>query len=341
KGVARVARRVVSRAAGSGDGACAGLVLDGVHGPGTAGTLIRAAAWFGADAVLCGPGTADPESPKAARSAAGALWDLALVRLSAPVAYGAALDGLRARGLPLWGADLEGEPAAAWAPPREGVLVLGSEGHGLSAEAAARLDGRVRIAARRPVAAGRSRGVESVGVAVAGGIRLHRWLGGWRRGGRPPIPPAPTRPPDRAPHPPALRPRRLRVRVGASPARRRPRPRGRAHGAHAGLRRRLPRHRRRGLARLLRRQAPGSPPRHRCPDVHARGGDDDAERVEHGPARPLPRARRGRRRPRHARLGGAGGPRARGGRGGGLGRLRRGLRPAPPPRGRPRRRGEV
>lgn len=178
QGVVAVARAVVREDAAALDGARAVLVLDGVQDPGNVGTLIRTAAWFGADAVLCGPGTADPESPKAARSAAGALWDLALVRLSAPVAYGAALDGLRARGLPLWGADLEGEPAAAWAPPREGVLVLGSEGHGLSAEAAVRLDGRVRIAARHPVGADRPRGVESLNVAVAGGILLHRWLGG-------------------------------------------------------------------------------------------------------------------------------------------------------------------
>jgi TrmH family RNA methyltransferase len=174
QGVVAVAQAVVREDAGVLDGARAILVLDGVQDPGNVGTLVRTAAWFGADAVLCGPGTADPESPKAARSAAGALWDLALVRLSDPGAYARALDGLGARGLPRWGADLEGEPAEAWAPPRAGVLVLGSEGHGLSAEAAVRLDGRVLIEPPRRVAA---HGVESLNVAVAGGILLHRWLG--------------------------------------------------------------------------------------------------------------------------------------------------------------------
>jgi TrmH family RNA methyltransferase len=175
QGVVVVAEAVVREDAGVLDGARAILVLDGVQDPGNVGTLVRTAAWFGADAMLCGPGTADPESPKAARSAAGALWDLALVRLSDPGAYAGALDGLKARGLAFWGADLEGESAAAWVPPRAGALLLGSEGHGLSAEAAARLDGRVRIAAPRPAA---GRGVESLNVAVAGGILLHRWLGG-------------------------------------------------------------------------------------------------------------------------------------------------------------------
>jgi TrmH family RNA methyltransferase len=181
QGVVAVAHAVVREDAGaldrlprSGGAARTVLVLDGVQDPGNVGTLVRTAAWFGADAVLCGPGTADPESPKAARGAAGALWDLALVRLSDAAAYAAALDGLKARSLPLWGADLEGEPAAAWAPPPEGALVLGSEGHGLSEAAAVRLDGRVRIAARADEA---GRGVESLNVAVAGGILLHRWLG--------------------------------------------------------------------------------------------------------------------------------------------------------------------
>ncbi|MDX1421401.1 MAG: RNA methyltransferase, partial [Rubricoccaceae bacterium] len=146
QGVVAVAHAVVREDATALDGARALLVLDGVQDPGNVGTLIRTAAWFSADAVLCGPGTADPESPKGARSAAGALWDLALVRLHDAADYAAALDGLRARGLALWGADLDGAPAAVWAPPPGGALVLGSEGHGLSAEAAARLDGRVRIA---------------------------------------------------------------------------------------------------------------------------------------------------------------------------------------------------
>jgi TrmH family RNA methyltransferase len=173
QGVVAVAHAVVREDASALEAARTVLVLDGVQDPGNVGTLIRTAAWFGADAVLCGPGTADPESPKAARSAAGALWDLRLARRSGAASFAAALDGLKARGLPLWGADLEGVVVAAWLPQTEGALVLGSEGHGLSVEAAARLDGRVRIA---PAPAA-GRGVESLNVAVAGGILLHHWLG--------------------------------------------------------------------------------------------------------------------------------------------------------------------
>jgi TrmH family RNA methyltransferase len=148
------------------------VALDGVQDPGNVGAIIRTAAWFGADAILVGPGTADPFGPKAVRAAMGGLWDLAL---AATDGLEAELRRLQARGLALYGADLEGKPAGAWSPKREAVLVLGSEAHGLSEGARDVLDGRVRIAA--PLAAGTVRGVESLNVSVAAGVLLHRWLG--------------------------------------------------------------------------------------------------------------------------------------------------------------------
>lgn len=149
------------------------VALDGVQDPGNVGALLRSAAWFGVRGVLVGPGTADPFGPKAVRASMGGLWDL---RIAPSDDLAGDLKRLKARGLPLYGADLDGEPARAWAPPEEAVLVLGSEAHGLSDEVTALLDGRVRIGA--PNATGRARGVESLNVAVAAGILLHRWLGG-------------------------------------------------------------------------------------------------------------------------------------------------------------------
>jgi len=146
------------------------VVLDGVQDPGNVGAIVRAAAWFGARGVLAGPGTADPFGPKAVRAAMGGLWDLEIA-VTADLA--AALDAFRARGLPLYGAELDGEPARDWAPAAEAVLVLGSEAHGLSEAARQRLDGRVRIGGGSD-----ARGVESLNVSVAAGILLHRWLGG-------------------------------------------------------------------------------------------------------------------------------------------------------------------
>lgn len=149
------------------------IALDGVQDPGNVGALLRSAAWFGVRGVLVGPGTADPFGPKAVRAAMGGLWD---VQIAASGDLALDLQRLSSRGLLLFGADLDGEPARTWAPPPEAVLVLGSEAHGLSDGVRALLDGRVRIGAPNAVA-GR-RGVESLNVAVATGILLHRWLGG-------------------------------------------------------------------------------------------------------------------------------------------------------------------
>ena len=56
------------------------LLLDGVQDPGNVGTLLRTAAWFGAQAVVAGPGTAGLYGPKVMRAAAGGHWALTLAR---------------------------------------------------------------------------------------------------------------------------------------------------------------------------------------------------------------------------------------------------------------------
>jgi TrmH family RNA methyltransferase len=149
--------------------AAAVLLLDGVQDPGNVGTIIRTAAWFGADAVVAGPGTAGLYGPKVMRAAMGGHWDLTCARADA---LGPVLDRLRRDGYALYGADLHGLGAAAWQPERPSALLLGSEAHGLSAAVLDRLDLTVSI----PGAPER-RGAESLNVAIASGILVYEWLG--------------------------------------------------------------------------------------------------------------------------------------------------------------------
>jgi TrmH family RNA methyltransferase len=145
------------------------LALDGVQDPGNVGTLIRTAAWFGTDAVLAGPGTADVFNPKVVRAAMGGLWDVPLAQTDD---LEVSLRNLQASGFSCYGADLEGTPATAWIPRQPSVLVLGSEAHGLSSGVAALLDERVAIRGTP-----RREGTESLNVAIAGGILVYAWLG--------------------------------------------------------------------------------------------------------------------------------------------------------------------
>ena len=138
-------------------------VLAEVRDPGNAGTVLRAADAFGADAVVTTAGSVDPESPKAVRAAAGSLFHLPVV---AGVPWPALRAALRGRGLRLVGADPHAAAALDQAPLDEPVaLVLGNEAHGLPAEVAADLDLVVRV----PLA-GRA---ESLNLAAAAGGLLY------------------------------------------------------------------------------------------------------------------------------------------------------------------------
>lgn len=146
------------------------LALDGVQDPGNVGTLIRTAAWFGIDAVIADNNTADFFNPKVVRAAAGGIWDVALVRANELMPL---LSTLRSDGFTCFGADVARTESPDWRESARSVLVLGSEGHGLSEAVRSVLDGFVHVSGERR----RSKGVESLNVATAGSILIARWAG--------------------------------------------------------------------------------------------------------------------------------------------------------------------
>src|SRR5690606_36441821 len=142
-------------------------VVEGINDHENLGSLFRNAAAFGVDAVLLDPTTADPLYRRSVRVSVGHVLRVPWT----PVGdWPAALDDLRARGFtvvaltPTPGA--EDIDALAARPPSRLALLLGAEGPGISPEAGARVDRRVRI----PMAAG----VDSLNVATAAAIAFHR-----------------------------------------------------------------------------------------------------------------------------------------------------------------------
>ncbi|QRX63439.1 RNA methyltransferase [Dysgonomonadaceae bacterium zrk40] len=115
------------------------LALDGVQDPGNVGTILRIADWFGIDQILCSPDTADLYNPKTVQATMGAIARVRgfqgeltslLSRQSDLPVYGTFLDG----------ANIYGEPLST-----EGVIVLGSEGKGISRETEKLINRRLLI----------------------------------------------------------------------------------------------------------------------------------------------------------------------------------------------------
>ncbi|MFI5355815.1 MAG: TrmH family RNA methyltransferase [Opitutales bacterium] len=103
------------------------LALDGVQDPGNVGTLLRIADWFALDRVVLSPDCADLFSQKVINASMGSFARVAVHTL--PLAE--VLAGL-AGATPVLGCDLRGEDVHTLRPVRDAVIVIGSEGRGLS-----------------------------------------------------------------------------------------------------------------------------------------------------------------------------------------------------------------
>ena len=143
------------------------LALDDVRDPGNLGTLLRLADWYALPGVVLSPGCADAYAPKTVAASMGAfarvpVWerDLAAWLPTLPPA------------VEVFGADLTGDNVHRLALRPAGVLVMGSESHGLTPAVAAALTRRLHIPA------GPGSRAESLNVAISAAILLDNFFRG-------------------------------------------------------------------------------------------------------------------------------------------------------------------
>jgi len=134
------------------------LALDAIQDPGNVGTLLRIADWFAFDRVVLSPDCADLFSQKVINASMGSFARIAAH--TAPLA-----DALADCAAPVLGCDLQGDDVHALPALRDAVVVIGSEGRGLSPAVAARVTRRVTIP--------KFGGAESLNAAVAAAIVTH------------------------------------------------------------------------------------------------------------------------------------------------------------------------
>ena len=149
------------------DGSVLVLALDKVEDPGNLGALIRSAAAFGARAVVAPRDHMAPLTPGALRAAAGAAEIVPLVRVTN---LRRALEKLQKQGFWIVGADGDGsQTLAEFDFPQRTVLVLGSEGRGLSDIIKKNCDFILAVDQKRGA-------VSSLNVSVAGGIIMNAYF---------------------------------------------------------------------------------------------------------------------------------------------------------------------
>lgn len=145
------------------------LALDGVQDAGNVGTLLRIADWFAFDRVLLSPECADLFHQKTVNASMGSFARVRThtVDLAATLAAVAAA----APATPILGCDLAGRDVHALPALRSAVVVVGSEGRGLSDAVRGCVTYCVTVPRGDGAAAGRAgRGAESLNAAVAAAI---------------------------------------------------------------------------------------------------------------------------------------------------------------------------
>jgi len=137
------------------------LALDEVQDPGNVGTIIRIADWFGISNIYCSAGCADAFAPKTVQATMGALARVKIHRINLPVFL-----STNALNSAIYGTFLEGENIYQTHLNKTGIIVMGSEGNGISANIKPLITNKITI----PSFPQNSQNSESLNVAVATAI---------------------------------------------------------------------------------------------------------------------------------------------------------------------------
>ena len=136
------------------------LVLDSIADPGNLGTIIRLCDWFGIKNLFCSPNTVDCFNPKVVQSTMGSI---ARVQCR----YVDLLSLIEQCDGKVYAATLNGSSHYQESFPSHGLLVMGSESHGIRYELLEKIENRITIPSHSV-----GRGAESLNVAAATAILL-------------------------------------------------------------------------------------------------------------------------------------------------------------------------
>lgn len=136
------------------------LVLDDIRDPGNLGTIIRTSDWFGITSIVASLSTVDMYNPKVVSGTMGSLTHVDMVYTD----LSSFLMNAHAEKISTIGAVLNGEPTHTTTIPERGLIVMGSESHGIHPELLPYITTRITIPKYGKA--------ESLNVSIATGIIL-------------------------------------------------------------------------------------------------------------------------------------------------------------------------
>lgn len=139
------------------------LMLDDIRDPGNLGTIIRTADWFGISHIICSENTVDAYNPKVVQASMGSLARIKVYYQDLKKTLEAKPDYLK-----VFGAVLEGNDMVELAKPNHGIILIGSEAHGISKELLPMID--IKITIPKQVTSDDSTSAESLNASIAAAI---------------------------------------------------------------------------------------------------------------------------------------------------------------------------
>ena len=145
------------------------LALDSVQDPGNLGTIIRASAWFGIQNIICTENSVDVYNPKVIQATMGAFINVNVFYTDLENF----LKNANLKGIPVYGAMLDGADIQDFKPSGNGIILLGNESKGISEDLVPYITDRIVISKKTEALTG----VDSLNLGMAASIILYDFTG--------------------------------------------------------------------------------------------------------------------------------------------------------------------
>lgn len=144
------------------------VALDFIQDPGNMGTIIRAAGWFGIKNIICSTDCVDVYNPKVIQASMGALLHVNVYYEDLKQIFIAAKE----RSVPVFGTLLEGSSIYNHKLNKKGIILLGNESKGVSADLMEFVTEKIKI----PKFSSATEGIDSLNVGMAAAIVFSEFL---------------------------------------------------------------------------------------------------------------------------------------------------------------------